>query len=64
MDDAWTKFKNGRAVAYTRRGEQGVGYVYTVKVESRDVAATWQSKEELSREQIEAHFADVVAEGR
>lgn len=61
MQDSWSKKQaDGRTVTYTSHGEAGAGFVHTVAVEGRSVTETTSSLGPLTREQVEALFADFV----
>jgi hypothetical protein len=59
MMDGWTKkAPDGKTIVFKKEGDKGVGFVYTA--EGRMVMETSDMQEDLTREQVEEHFADYV----
>lgn len=65
MEDVWTKrLPNGKTVTYTRRKKDyDPFYQYLVTIEACEATGKTATRQELSREQVEIHFADFVGEG-
>ena len=62
MRDEWTKtLPDGRSVSYSSDGAPGVGAVISAKIEGQSVGETTNVPAPLTREQVEAAFADFVA---
>jgi len=62
MLDEWTKpSPDGKTVTYKMEGEPRVGFVYSAGVEGRNIKQLSTSEGPLTREQVEARFADYVA---
>jgi hypothetical protein len=63
MIDSWTKKSpNGRTVTFKIEGDRKSGFVYSAKMEGRDVQEIKGFLEELPREAMEVLFVRYVAE--
>jgi hypothetical protein len=61
MTEVWTrKASDGKTITFKKEGIEKVGFVYYAQ--GRIATETWTTEENLSREQIEAHFADYLAD--
>jgi hypothetical protein len=59
MMDVWTKkAPDGKTIIFKREGSRDAGFVYLA--EGRTTKETFAMQEELTREQVEQHFADYV----
>ena len=63
MIDVWTtKSPKGKTVTFRIEGDRKSGFVYAAQLEDRDIDEIDGSLKELTREEVEKHFADYVAE--
>jgi hypothetical protein len=62
MVDVWTKKSpSGKTVRFKIEGDRKTGFVYSAKMDGRDIAELSSSLEQRTREQVEALFAEYVA---
>jgi hypothetical protein len=62
MVDTWTKQSpSGKAVAYRIEGSSETGFVFSAKMEGRDIVVATSDLKEPTRLQVEARFADYAA---
>src|SRR5438876_12183819 len=60
MTEVWTrKAPDGKTITFKKEGDEKVGFMYYAQ--GREATETSTTKENLSTEQIEAHFADYLA---
>jgi hypothetical protein len=60
--DVWTKQLPGnKTVTFKIEGDRKSGFVYSAKMEGRDIREITGFLEELTRERVEAMFANYVA---
>jgi len=63
MTDTWTKKSpSGKNVVFEINGDRDAGFVYSAKMDGRDIVQTSGSLEEPTREQVEACFAECVSD--
>ena len=62
MIDIWTKQSpKGKTVRFKIEGDKKTGFVYSAETQGGDIVQVDGSLEELTREQVEARFAEFVA---
>ena len=62
MVDTWTKQSpSGKPVAYRIEGSSEAGFVFSAKMEGRDVVEISGHLKQPTRVEVEAHFADYAA---
>jgi hypothetical protein len=62
MIDSWTKKSaNGKTVIFKIEGDRKSGFVYSAKMDERDIMEIKGFLEELPREGVEVLFANYVA---
>jgi len=62
MIDSWTKQSpSGKTVTFKIEGDRKSGYVYSAKMDGRDIKEITGFREELTREGVEVMFANYVA---
>jgi hypothetical protein len=62
MIDSWTKnAPSGKTVIFKMEGDRKSGFVYSAKMEGRDIQEIKGFREQLTREGVEVLFANYVA---
>ena len=62
MIDSWTKkSSNGKTVTFTIEGDRKSGFVYSAKMDGRDIKEITGSLKELTCEEVETMFANYAA---
>ena len=62
MIDSWTKQSpSGKTVTFKIEGDRKSGFVYSAKMDGRDIKEITGFLEELTREGVEVMFANYVA---
>ena len=62
MIDSWTKKSaSGKTVTFKIEGDRKSGFVYSAKMDGRDIKEITGSLKELTREDVETMFANYAA---
>jgi hypothetical protein len=62
MIDSWTKISpSGKTVTFKIEGDRKSGFMYSAKMDGRDIREIKGFLEELTREGVEVMFANYVA---
>jgi len=62
MIDSWTKKSaSGKTVTFKIEGDRKAGFLYSAKMDGRDIKEISGSLKELTREDVETMFANYAA---
>ena len=61
MIESWTKSASGKTVTFKIEGDRKSGFVYSAKMDGRDIKEITGSLKVLTREDVETMFVNYVA---